>query len=608
MADLTAKPYYAAEPANIERLPLPFWLVWAVLAGFFLLVNLPDVLAHQSPESDDYLRLQQIRDLLGGQAWFDSRQYRMDPPYGADIHWVRLVDLPVAGFILLFRLVFSPSTAELLAMIAVPLAQLALALAIIRGMCRDLALDGRETLAAMVALPLMPLLIYTFMPMRIDHHGWQTISVVFAFWMLLRGGYRRAALGGAACAVSLFISLEAMLMVATLGGLYSLRYIDDGRREHEGFLLGLTGFSLLLTPVLRPASDFALPYCDMLSWPHLLAFAGVSAMALLQRILPGQSRPLGRSVSFVLFPLVAVPAMMLPLGICAVTPMSVLDPVLRKYWFENLVESAPIWRQYPSMVGMLLSTPLILAAGCWLAFKKYRGSDVAEGWSMLALAALAAWLVSLLVLRGAITSQILLLPFSGLIIAELLPRARAIGKAVPRALATVMAFLIATPAPASAMFKLFDARMNYTLVQHPDLGTDGMCDLDDLDKLPLSHLFASLDAGAQIISRTPHSVVMGGYHRNQKKMLEIFRAFGGPLDEARGIIDANHADYLVTCTSSPDLAAYANMGTDNLADRIFARQVPDWLEEIPMAGDPALRVYRIRRQAALKSSATPLMQ
>src|SRR3546814_15625540 len=70
------------------------WLVsqkWAAIKGLAL------------PDTDDNLRLQQVRDWLGGQGWFDLRQHRMLPPEGADIHWSRLVDLPLAGLILLFK-------------------------------------------------------------------------------------------------------------------------------------------------------------------------------------------------------------------------------------------------------------------------------------------------------------------------------------------------------------------------------------------------------------------------------------------------------------------------------------------------------------------------
>ena len=49
-----------------------------------------------------------IRALLDGQGWFDLRNYRLNPPGGFDIHWSRLVDLPIAGLILLGAVLLHP--------------------------------------------------------------------------------------------------------------------------------------------------------------------------------------------------------------------------------------------------------------------------------------------------------------------------------------------------------------------------------------------------------------------------------------------------------------------------------------------------------------------
>ena len=43
------------------------------------------------------------RAALPARDWFDLRQYRLNPPVGANIHWSRLVDLPIAGLILALR-------------------------------------------------------------------------------------------------------------------------------------------------------------------------------------------------------------------------------------------------------------------------------------------------------------------------------------------------------------------------------------------------------------------------------------------------------------------------------------------------------------------------
>src|SRR5689334_15122540 len=81
-------------------------LVWLGTALYLAYVRWGMILGFLLPDTDDNMRMMQVRDLLRGQGWFDLRQYRLDPPYGANIHWSRLVDLPIAGMILAFRPIF----------------------------------------------------------------------------------------------------------------------------------------------------------------------------------------------------------------------------------------------------------------------------------------------------------------------------------------------------------------------------------------------------------------------------------------------------------------------------------------------------------------------
>src|SRR3546814_6829633 len=80
----------------------------------------------------------QVRALLDGQGWFDLRQYRLDPPNGADIHWSRLVDLPLAGLMLLLRLFMPGAEAEKAAVAIAPLLPMGVAMASLALVCRRL--------------------------------------------------------------------------------------------------------------------------------------------------------------------------------------------------------------------------------------------------------------------------------------------------------------------------------------------------------------------------------------------------------------------------------------------------------------------------------------
>ena len=46
-------------------------------------------------DTDDAMRMVQVRDLIAGQNWYDMAQHRLAPPAGSFMHWSRVVDVPL---------------------------------------------------------------------------------------------------------------------------------------------------------------------------------------------------------------------------------------------------------------------------------------------------------------------------------------------------------------------------------------------------------------------------------------------------------------------------------------------------------------------------------
>jgi hypothetical protein len=77
---------------------------WAGVVAWYLWQRQGNIYWLALGDTDDNMRLMQVRALLAGQGWYDLRQYRLDPAMGGfDIHWSRIVDLPIAGLILLLK-------------------------------------------------------------------------------------------------------------------------------------------------------------------------------------------------------------------------------------------------------------------------------------------------------------------------------------------------------------------------------------------------------------------------------------------------------------------------------------------------------------------------
>lgn len=579
---------FAASPLAV----LAIWALWAMLR-----IALLPLTGWDPSDPDDFMRLLQVRDWLGGQPWFDVAQYRMDPPHGASMHWSRLVDLPIAALIVAFRTVMPQVQAELWAMVWVPLAYLLPALFAIRAIALKLGLSGLAVVFALALFPMFPLLPGNFGPLRIDHHTAQSVAALVCGALLLHATSRTAAIAcGIVAAAWLAISLEALPLAAVLAGLYGLRYWLSGDRSLTRCLAALAVAAPLFSLATRPLAAFAEPYCDILRPGHMAAFAAAALIAGALAFAPRQGSANGRFIGLALIPLVCGPIAFLSLGTCAADPFGALDPLLKTYWHSFILEGVPIWRQPPSVAVMVLWTVLLVPAGWWLARKSGLATGrQEESWTMLALYALAAGAYSLLVMREALAAQLLAIPFAALLLAHLLPRARAIRSTLPRIAATLGALALATPTFGSAAFKPFDDLAGHDARRSAALANIAgePCDYASLNALPPAHLFAPLDRGPEILAKTGHSVVMAGYHRNQARMVDVVRAFTGDPRAAEAIVRRNHAAYVLACSSGKDIAVFRTARADNLANLLVQGRAPAWLEPVP-GFDGSLRVYRVR--------------
>src|SRR6478609_127842 len=116
MTDLT---FRAHTPASLDRIS-PWLLVFAAWGAALLFGGLPPTLGVAFRDTDDAMRLVQVRDLMAGQGWFDLVQHRLDPANPVPMHWSRLIDAPLALLIRAFGLVADGAAAERLAMATWP--------------------------------------------------------------------------------------------------------------------------------------------------------------------------------------------------------------------------------------------------------------------------------------------------------------------------------------------------------------------------------------------------------------------------------------------------------------------------------------------------------
>src|SRR3954447_15595499 len=226
-------------------------LVWLGFCAWFIYNKWADIRFFALGDTDDNMRMMQVRGLLHGQGWFDLRQHRMNVPYGANIHWSRLVDLPIAGLILLLRPVLGGAAAERWAVAIAPMLPYLLLLVALALTVRRLV-DPRAYPLAFLAVFFAGSTNGMFMPERIDHHGWQLALLALGMSGIadpkrIRGGLTL----GISTALSLAIGLEMLIYIAIMGAAMALFWVADADerdrlRTYAVSLGGAAALSFLL--------------------------------------------------------------------------------------------------------------------------------------------------------------------------------------------------------------------------------------------------------------------------------------------------------------------------------------------------------------------------
>lgn len=574
-----------------------FLTAWLVACAGLLLLSRSAIERSLFPDPDDTLRLLQVRDWLAGQSWFDVTQYRMNPPDGVPMHWSRLVDLPIAAVILLFRPLLGQANSELAALILVPLLTLGVVMALVGSLSRRL-LSPRLALLAMVVTPVSIGALTQMRPMRIDHHGWQIALALVAVLATMDERPRRSALiAGGAAALWLNISVEGLPLAAALGALFALRWLADPAafERLRTYVAALAGGSLLFFLLARAPADWADRACDAVSPAHLATF-GIAALCCLAAVRPGVAHLWARLAVLGASGALALATMLAIDGQCARDPFASLDPQVRAFWYERVLEGLPIWRQDFITAITFMALPIVGLAGGFLAWRSAEPTHRGRWESYLFLLA-AATVASLLVLRSGGFANILALPGAAFLCGIAVERARALSLTPVRVLATAAAFFTVMPAYAIALVAGRSNTTNTTSAAR--LSTARTCmsaaEMGRLSQLPTGDVAAPLDIGPAIIVHTPHRVIASGHHRNVSGMRDVIRLFTLPPETAREIIARRDIEYIVVCPSLLEPNHYAADNRAGLWSNLAADRAPPWLEAVRVQGTQALRVWRVRK-------------
>ena len=537
-----------------------------------------------------------MRDWLAGQSWFDLRQYRLDPPAGADIHWSRLVDLPLAAIIRPLTPLFGAPVAETMALVAVPLLTLLAAMALLAGIARRTIAPAAwwwAPLLLLMASPAMGMLS----PLRIDHHGWQIVSVLaLTFGLVTPDRWRGGLIAGAAIAASLAIGVEMLPFLAAGAGLAAIGWVvarAEGERLRGLCVAAGIGTIVALFGFVAPALRFGTA-CDALSATYALPLLTGCALlgAATFRGARRRERILwlgGATIAC------AVPLLLAGGATCVIDPYHAVDPTARRLWLDLVSEALPLWRQSAEVAWASLMLPLIGLGGAGMMLIRAAPGERRAWSAILALSALSI-LLALASTRGVVVAQALALPGAAALGYHGRERLAASGSLLVRVFGSVLLFLLVS----AILPRLLIA----ATLGVPDSKAETVADagaaacmaprsLAALDALPAGTMFGFLDSTPALLLHSHHQGIAGPYHRNGRAIADVMQAWAGTPAQAEAIVRRHGATYVIACGAPAEAQVYDKRAPGGFHARLMRGAVPGWLAPLKITNTP-WRVWQVR--------------
>lgn len=352
-------------------------LMWIYFVASYLLYSDYPAWRGELQDSDNFTYLQQTLDWIQGQGWFDNVQHRMSPPEGVTLHYTRLAEIPLAVFILFFRLFDYPWRAGALwASYAVPLAYLAALFWALSFAARRFVPKEWARLSIFIAIFCVDML-GKFAPGLASHHGLEAVLIMTALGLVVRmfaspDNLRWAVAAAFVFAFSLAIALEALPWIVLTVAVIGLWLLIEGKevvRSGSIFGLGLAIFSLMFLACYRPAAT--LFKLDLLSYSIVYVFleAGMAlalGIAAFAGTVTSNVKPrviLGGVAAVVLgaFYLSRFPELL-------AGPYGAMDKRLNEAFITNITEAMPLVRRFGTASILHLSFLPVLALATSMGF------------------------------------------------------------------------------------------------------------------------------------------------------------------------------------------------------------------------------------------------
>lgn len=572
------------------------FLAWVGFCAWWIFSSWSNIRWFGLGDTDDNMRIMQVRALLHGQGWYDLRQYRLNPPVGANIHWSRLVDLPIAGLILGLRPFLGGAGAERWAVAIAPLLPYLLLLF-------STALTARRLLGP-IAYPLVFLGLFfagstngMFEPERIDHHGWQLALLALSIAAIAdRDRVRGGLILGISSALSLAIGLEMIIYLALAGGAMVLFWVDDaGERDRlRAYAVSLGGGTALAFLVFA-SNDNWYAVCDALSPVWLSdALLGSALMFALAWFSPADWK---RRLAFAFAAAIIIAAFHGFMWPHCLQRLEGVSPEVERLWLSHVKEARPFWMHGWRIATLIIALPITGAIG-WLLLIWSKRRD-REAFRLVLGAALPGFAASALLLwqtRTGPAAQMMAVVGAAAIVWMLLPLFWNSRSSIVRVGGAVLVFLVG--AGALVPFVLDFIPEPKPTARDAEIGkANRLCGslwgLHPVALQPRGIVFTFVDLGPRLITVTHHDSIAGPYHRNGQQIADVMNFWRGSADQAHRLAVKYRANYVLSCPNSSTTTIFASETPKGFYVQLERGTVPGWLTPVQLPKDSPYKMWKV---------------
>ena len=571
-------------------------LTWLGFCAWFIFQRWDEIHWFRLGDTDDNMRMMQVRGLLQGQGWYDLRQHHLNPPVGANIHWSRLVDLPIAGLILALRPIVGGATAERWAVAIAPMLPYLLLLVSLALTTRRLV-DRRAYPLAFLALFFAGSTNGMFMPTRIDHHGWQLALLGLSIAAIADPKWVRGGLTlGIASALSLTIGLEMLIYLAIAGAAMVLFWVVDAQERDRlrAYALSLsagTGLGFLIFA----SNDNWFAVCDALSPVWLSdALLGGALLFGLSWLSPADWR---RRLALSAAAGIAIAAFHALTWPHCITRLEGVSPEVDRLWLSHVKEARPFYRHGWRIASLIMGVPVTGLIG-WSLLAWFRRGDRELLRRVLGAAApaFAATLLLFWQTRTGPASQMLATIGCGALIWFLVPLAWRLKPSILRPLVASVVVILGAGAAIPFAFSFVPDAAPTTRGNEINRANNlcaSMWGLRPIAQQPKGTVFTFVDLGPRLITVTHHNAITGPYHRNGQQIADVMNAFRGSADQAHRLITKYHSDYLLSCPNSSTTTIFMAEAPKGFYAQLQRGQVPNWLQPVALPKDSPFRMWKV---------------